>query len=241
MQRCLILEFWKKKNGIFNLYLIQVTIKKDSDERITITGLNDNANYLNGFLTSKLEIKFENNYFCYIFSFNNPDNATIEYCKINGLDFFLFDSKQLLLHGDLVLTPLNYHLPAFKYIEKFNIERMINIEKVKFSECKKISDKNLEKTKTFLKKKRELMRTKDLKLKEFEELKAYESSIKGIKTAPINYERKEFIINNYLLSNEFKNEKIYGISYKKKIKGISFLQNAKKKIYLNFVKKKEKI
>ena len=94
---------------------------------------------------------------------------------------------------------------------------MINIEKVKFSECKKILDKNLEITKTFLRKKRELMRTKDLKLKEFEELKAYESSIKGTKTAPINYERKEFIINNYLLSNEFKNEKIYGISYKKKI------------------------
>ena len=33
---------------MFNLYLIQVTTRKNSDEGITITGLNDNANYLNG-------------------------------------------------------------------------------------------------------------------------------------------------------------------------------------------------
>ena len=51
----------EKKNEKFNLYLIQVTNKKDSDERITITGLNDNANYLNGFFISKFNIQFQNN------------------------------------------------------------------------------------------------------------------------------------------------------------------------------------
>ena len=48
----------EKKQRKFNLYLIKVTSKKNSDERITITGLNDHANYLNGFLCSKLGIKF---------------------------------------------------------------------------------------------------------------------------------------------------------------------------------------
>ena len=228
----------EKKNGIFNLYLIQVTIKKDSDERITVTGLNDNANFLNGFFNSKIKIKFKNNYFCYIFSFNDPDYTTIEYCKRNNLDYFLFDFQKLILHGKLVLKPLKYYLPAFKYIYQFNIERMINIEKVQFSECKNKLDDEVRETKAFLNKKRELLGKKDLKIKEFEKLKAYESLIKGSKTAPMNYERKEFIINNYLLSNEFKDKKIYGISYKKRNRNDIFFTDIEKKNLFELCEKK---
>ena len=56
----------EKKNKKFNLYLVQITTKKNADERITLTGLNDNVNYLNGFFYSKLRVGFGNNYFCYI-------------------------------------------------------------------------------------------------------------------------------------------------------------------------------
>ena len=50
----------EKKNGMYNLYLIQVTTNKKSDERITITALNDNANYLDGFFKVKLNIDINN-------------------------------------------------------------------------------------------------------------------------------------------------------------------------------------
>ena len=50
------------------------------------------------------------------------------------------------------------------------------------------------------------MRKKDWTITEFEDLKKYESQMKDDKVAPLNYERKEFILNNYLLANEFKNK-----------------------------------
>ena len=190
----------EKKIDKFNLYLIQVTTRKNADERITLTCLNDNANYLNGFFSLKLGIKFENNYFCYIFNYNDPDNATIEYCKKNKLDYFLFDCKNLILYGDLVLKPLEYYLPALKYSEELsNNNRMINIEKIRFQET--VFNNDLIETKKFLKKKRELMKDKDPQIKEIDELTEYESKIKSGKSV-LNYERKEFIRNNYLLSTE---------------------------------------
>ena len=224
----------EKKDEKFNLYLIQVTTKKNSDERITLTGLNDNVNYLNGFFSLKLGIEFGNNYFCYIFNYNDLDNATIEYCKRNNIDYFLFDFQNLFLSGDLVLKTLKYYLPALKYSEELvNNNRMINIEKIKFSECKTELDNHLKETKKFLNRKRELMGNKNLKITELEELKAYESKIKGnTKVVPINYERKEFIINNYLLSTDFKNKKLYGISYKRRNKNkIKFSEKEKKNLF----------
>ena len=213
----------EKKNEKFNLYLIQVTNKKDSDERITITGLNDNANYLNGYFISKFQIEFQDNYFCYIFNYNDPDTTTIDYCQKNNLDYLSFDPQKLILYGNLSLKPLYYYLPAFKYIEQLsNIERMINIEKIQFSDCKENLEEKLKVTKNFLNRKRELLRSKESKIKEIDDLLIYECSLKNVKKTPTNYERKEFIINNYLLSNEYKNEKIYGISYKRKKSDIKF-------------------
>ena len=208
----------EKKKGGFNLYLFQITKKKKSYERLTLTGLNDNINYLDGFLSSKLNIQFKNNYFCYIFNYNDQDKTTISFCQQNNIDYLLFDSDNLILHGGLILTPLSYHLPVFKYSETFNkVKRMIDIKKLRFPSSDKILDINLEETKKFLQRKRELMGKKDLNILELENLKKYEKSLnKGKKVIPINYERREFLINNYLLSTEYKNRKIYGITYKKK-------------------------
>ena len=218
---------FEKKKEKYNLYLIQVTSKKNSDERITLTGLNDNVNYLNGYFYSKFKINFGNNYFCYIFNYNEPDNATIEYCQKNGIDYFCFDLQNIILYGDLILNPLKYYLPALKTDQFSKNDRMINIEKIKFSECKTEFDENLNITKLFLNKKREIMSKKDINIKEIEELNIYENKIKGSKKT--NYERKEYIIDNYLLSTEFKNKIIFGISYKKKTKSKIFFSNEEKK------------
>ena len=223
----------EKKNKAFNLYLIQVTTKKKSDERITLTKLNDHANYLDGLFMLNLEINIMNNYFCYIFDYNSPDNTSIQYCKKNGIDYFLFDSKKLQLYGNLVLEPLKYHLSVFKYSEELNNSNTINIEKIKFLECQDNLEKEVDETKNFLQKKRELMRKKDFKFDELIELEKYEPLVQNNNNNSVytNYERKEFIINNYLLSSQFKNKKIFGVSYKKIKNELNFDKNRKENLF----------
>ena len=144
--------------------------------------------------------------------------------------------------GKLILKPLKYYLPAIKYSDELDkINRMINIEKIKFSECKIDFDQNLEETKSFLNKKRALMRNNNFNLKELKELSNYESAIQGSKKlVPTNYERKELIINNYLLSTDFKNKKLYGISYKKRKSNINFSEEQKNNLFELCGKKIEK-
>ena len=56
----------------------------------------------------------------------------------------------------------------------------------------------------------------------------------------MNYERKEFIINNYLLANEFKDKKIYGISYKKRSRNdLIFTKEQKENLFELCEKKME--
>ena len=114
---------------------------------------------------------------------------------------------------------MKYYLPALKTEQFSKNDRIIYIEKIKFSDCKTDFEKNLKYTESFLRKKREIMRKKNIEIEELNELNLYESKIKSNKKTSItNYERKEFIIDNHLLSNEFKNKIIYGISYKKRTK-----------------------
>ena len=228
----------EKKNDNFNLYLIQVTIRKEANERLTLTGLNDYMNYLNGFFSSKFNIKFSNNYFCYIFKSDNPDKATIAHCMQNNIDYFLFDYEKLCFQAELKLRPLDYHLPALKFSENLDkVDRMIRIQKLKFSDYDGNEDeteKHLEQTKKFLQRKRELMKDKygDIKIEELKKLKIYEQKITNNKNVGTNYERKEFIIDNYLLSNEFKSKKIYGISYKNcNSCDLKFSQNQKNNLF----------
>ena len=195
----------------YELYVIQVTNKKESSERLTITSLNDNINYLNGYLCKQLKIKIINNYFIYVFNKLNPDTASISYCEQNNIDYLLFDSDTLTISNNSSLNPLNYYLPAFKFDKQTNNkERMITIPKLLFSEDT-LTEDNLKNTENFLQKKRELLRKDDLK--EFIDLSSYEKKLLDTKKNISNYERKEFIVDNYLLSNQFKNQKIYGVSY----------------------------
>ena len=232
----------EKKKGYFNFYFIQVTSKKKSDERITLTGINDYINYVNGFFVFKFKTKIKNNYFCYIFDFLSPDNASISFCEKNYIDYFLFNAETLSLNeNNLDLKPLKYYLPVFKYSEYFSkFQRMVDIQKLKFNQNEKQLDEKLKETKNFLKKKRALMEKKHLEISEVEKLTIYESKFKKDKiTAPTNYERKEFIINNYLLSTEYKNKKIYGVSFMKKNNNeLQFNANEMKNLF-EFCHKKE--
>ena len=148
--------------------------------------------------------------------------------------------ENLSLQGDLKLKPLDYELPILKYYDSIcNIRKMIKIDKLRFSECEGNKKDDLKETKEFLAKKRKLMNDKTFSLKELNELKSYESSLNNNIKNATNYEKKEFIINNYLLSNEYKNKKIYGVSYKKSKKNsdlITFTENEKKNLF-NLCKK----
>ena len=203
----------KNNEENYDLYLIQVINKKYSFERLTLTSLNDNINYLNGYLCKKLNIKIRNNYFFNVFNKLNLDKASMSYCEQNKIDYILFDSDTLTISNNFSLNPLKYYLPAFKFdCQSTNDERMIKIPKLLFSDDT-LTEENLEKTKNFLRKKRELLDKNDIK--ELDDLMSYEKKLLNLKRKVTNYERKEFIVNNYLLSGQFKNQKIYGIIYEK--------------------------
>jgi len=56
------------KNKInYSLYLFQVTLRKETKERLTVEILNESIYYLNCFLYTKLKIIINENYFAYIF------------------------------------------------------------------------------------------------------------------------------------------------------------------------------
>lgn len=203
----------KNNDENYDLYLIQITNKKESYERLTVTSLNDNINYLNGYLSKKLDIKIKNNYFFYVFNKLNLDIASKSYCEQNKIDYILFDPDTLTISNNVSLNPLKYYLPALKFNNQLtNDERMIKIPKLLFTEDT-LTEENLKNTKAFLGKKRELLQQNDIK--ELKDLMSYETKILNLKKPVTNYERKEFIVNNYLLSGQFKNQKIYGISYEK--------------------------
>lgn len=222
----------KVQDNKFNFYFIQITNKKEADARATLTGINDNINYVNGKFSLKLKIEFNNNYFFYIFNKSDPDTSSIAYCEKNNIDYLLFDLENLILEEKSSLQPVHYYIPVYKYLgDVKNEDRMVDIEKIKFTK-KDLTDKNIEKTYAFLKRKRELTSKNNKEIiSEVEKLKEYEKKF-VIKKANINYGKKEFLINNYLLSNEYKNQKIFGISYQKKVNNeIQLDDKQKKRLY----------
>ena len=224
----------KDNNNNYNLYLFQVTLKKESNERFTLIRLNEYILYLNGLLYNDLHILIKKNYFCYIFDFNSQDNATINYCQKNLIDFWLFDIKTLNCVGNKKLTEVKLYFPLIKYNENCklsNNERTIILDKIKFDYNYNLNEQ-LDLTDSFLLKKRSFMsQKKNLEIQELNNLKDYEKQIKN----NTNNEIKEFIIDNYLLENYFKDKKIPGISYQtikiNQLKKIGLPENKIKNLY----------
>ena len=197
----------------WKLYLIQITKKKDSDERITLTSLNDYFGFLKAFLKENCGIFITENYFCYIFDAESIDTPTVNYCKDNNLNYKFFNKTKYKIKEE------NINIKEYKMKKKIIINnKNESIPEKEFEIKKKYPKKNdFEETKKFLKRKREIMRDKNLKIKDLEERinkkkKYYDSINKNFKKEKkMDYNDKEEEIKNYLVNKEFVGKDLVGI------------------------------
>ena len=167
------------KENIWRLYLIQITQKKDAQERITIACLDDFFGFICYFLKEKCEITVEENYFCYIFDEDKPDNLSIKYCNERKLNYIFYKKSGFKLNYE------NRTLKEYKMKKKI-IESLNNeFPHVKEIDIKKFYPKNksYDDTKSFLKRKRKLSASKDFNsneelIKRFNKKKTYYDAIK---------------------------------------------------------------
>ena len=205
----------RKSERTWRLYLIQVTKKKNADDRLTLISLNDSFGFLNGFLKENCQISVSQNYFCYIFDSESKDLATMNYCIQNNLDFKLFNPLNLKLKKNDDIFD-EYKMKKNIIISDKNdpiFEKKIEIKKY-------FPKKNdFVATKEFLRRKRKLMSEKDEakyenKLKSNIEIKKrYYNIIEKNFNKKRKFDRndKEEEINNYLAENEFLNKDLAGI------------------------------
>jgi hypothetical protein len=71
----------KNVNNKFETYFFQSTIKKDAEERFTLTFLNENLSYITGLYEVKFDIIIEKYYFYYIFDEKSQDLRTMKECS----------------------------------------------------------------------------------------------------------------------------------------------------------------
>jgi len=202
------------KPNIWRLYVIQITRKKESRERLTTISLDDFFGYINSFLEIKCTIKVEQNYFCYIFDNNKRDNVTINYCKEKKLDYIFFDEKDFNINYE------NGNLREYK-MKKIIIENnKVHLPRVEEFDIKKFypEEKNFEATKDFLQKKRALISHKDFNankelVKRFKIKENYYNKINNNfqKGKKLDYNDMEETINNYLVDTTFLNKDLVGI------------------------------
>lgn len=211
-----------KNKSNYNLYLFQITLRKDAKERFTNEGLNESISYLNCFLYSKLKIVINKNYFAYIFDNKNPDVLTIEECEKNFIDYYLFDRENLTFSKN-VLT-FNEIIPKyrFKIRESINQDMQLNNFDDNFIPIRKycsFKEEDLNNSFDFIKKKRKLMFTPENELIERKIISNdyYFRSLKKLKNIDIDDKVEE---------NEKKNEsKSDNIIFDEKNDGTSIENN----------------
>ena len=199
----------------WKLYLIQITIKKNAENLLTLTFLNDFFGYIFAFLKEKCEIIVTQNYFCYIFDENSKDIDAIEYCEKRKIDYLFYNDL------DNKLNYPNKKLKEYKMIKKIFEYNNIYFSYEKYLEIKKYYPKEIDliNTKNFLQRKRKLMDNKNYfdekELverieKKNEYYKSFKSNFQKIKN--LDYNDREEEINNYLLGKEeFKSKDLVGI------------------------------
>jgi len=204
----------KMNENIWKLYLIQITKKKNAEERLTLTFLNDFFGYIKAILKVKCQINVEKSYFCYIFDDESKDTYSVDYCKKRNIDYLFYNETNRKMSIDEIC------LEEYKMKKKiFESEKeFINYEKD--FEIKKYYPINMdfEVTKNFLRKKRHLMnntnfiKEQDL-IERINKKKSYYQSIKENfhKEMEIDYNDREEEINNFLVDTEFKDKDLVGI------------------------------
>ena len=195
------------------MYLIQVTKKKESHERLTLIFLNDFFSYLNKFLEENCQINIEQNYFCYIFDDNSKDIQTVKYCIEKKLDYLFYNEAKIqLIYPYENLKEYKMRKNLFKFNSNHNFEGEFEIKKYNPKKNDFIE------TKSFLRKKRSLMDNKNYKAEKnlIEKKKKKENYYKSInknfnKTLNVDYNDREEEINNYLLDTAFDQKDLVGI------------------------------
>ena len=203
-----------KKEGIWKLYLIQVTKKKEAIERITLPCLDDFFGFFDEFLKVNCDIKVGEHYFCYIFDNDERDNVSIKYCEERKLDYIFCKKNVSLLNYE------NRNLNEYK-MKKTIVESMnSNFPHVEEFFIKKFypKNKNFDETKKFLQRKRKLLEPKEFKsnnelIKRMEKKRKYYNSISQHfgKTKEIDYNEREEEVINYLVEKEFQKKNLIGI------------------------------
>ena len=202
------------RQGIWRLYLIQVTKKNDAKDRITIQCLNDFFGFFEELLKEKCKITVGQHYFSYIFDNDERDNVLIKYCIERKLDYIFFKKDATLLNYEnrtlneyqMKKTIVESNNPLYPHIEEFYIQKFYP------------KNKNFDETKNFLQKKRKFLEPKifDAESQLIERMKKklkYYNAIKkffGI-VKEIDYNEKEEEVINYLVDNEFQNKNLIGI------------------------------
>ena len=95
--------------------MIQVTRKKDPQERITINSLNDYFGFFKGLYKIKSNILISNGYFCYVFEEESKDYNSIDYYKENKLDYLTFSPISFKINNNQ-----NYELQEYFMKKKNN-------------------------------------------------------------------------------------------------------------------------
>ena len=203
----------KLDDSKWKLYLIQITKKKESQERLTLIFLNDFFSYLNTFLEEKCQINIAQNYFCYIFDDNSKDNQTVKYCIEKKLDYLFYNEVKIqLIYPYENLKEYKMRKNLFKYNSNNNFEGEFEIKKYIPKSI------NFKETKSFLRKKRSLMDNKNYKaeknlIERMDKKENYYNSINKNfnKTLKVDYNDREEEINTYLLDTAYDKKDLVGI------------------------------
>ena len=205
----------KINDNRWKLYLIQITKKKDSNERLTLTFLNDFFAYIDAFLKEKCQIDIEQHYFCYIFDDNNKDLPTINYCRERKLDYLFYNEEKInLIYPNTKLKEYKMKKKIFEFNSNLNLEGEFEITRY----YPRIND--FVETKDFLSKKRKLMDNKNYKAEKnlVERVNKKENYYNSINnnfhtSLKVDYNDREEEINNYLLDTIYDKKDLVGIRY----------------------------
>ena len=225
---------FEKDEKIFELYLFQETLKKNSNERLLNATLNEDKICLKYQFYLLSFLKIDNIYFNYVFDKNNLDTATINYCKETNISYLIYDDSSLTLDdceiNPIIMPKFEFPMASGKNSKNLKNEYSLEVVDINYSDIKENLEKQKNNLNNVLNKKRKLIREKpeDLSNK-IEALKKY------VNNELRNNEIEDNVIQDYLMDKE--KEKIVGLSFKidnetkKILKDLNFKKTELKNLY----------
>lgn len=202
-----ILKLVNKSQKKYKLYLFQETTKTESKDRLCVILLNTLKYYLTMLFKINLKINIKEVYFSYVFNGDSQDNASINYCQMNNINYILYNESERILKKSDIDDRI---ISSFFYLQNPNsmIDKTITLTTLDFNKNLKENEikQEFDKLENFLNKKR------DNKTKKLNDL---EPKINSATSFDTNTFRKnnyiELLLDEELMEN---NTSIVGISYK---------------------------